>query len=674
MGIRLITADSTGCIYALTDTGDLLFYKDEARDGTPRWLNGGVASTVGTGFDYARLIADDNGVLYAFAADGSLSYFRDLSQDGTENWANGGAAQALGDGWDGFGTVISGGQGRFYAVDDQGDLYYFRDNARNGTESWANGGVKKKVGSGFGDYKQVIGGGDGVLYAIDTDGNLLFFKDLARNGTENWANHGDGQVIGDGFGNFVTMFSGGGGVLYALTPDGFLLFYKDLARDGTSHWAFNGSPRTLGAGWLPGPETPVTLEGYAWPLSARPGSPVKFMVSSEAAYDVTFYRLKPAANGDFGTQLATLPPRPGISQDAPDEPWRTGCGWDDSFSLTVPSNWKSGFYAARCSSSLGDDAYQVFVVKPKMADRKKIAVLANTLTWNCYNDWGGRSKYTTPVGPELSFLRPNPAITPIENGQIDHLVRAELWIAGWLEDAGFEFDVYADTDFDRGTGFNQYRAIILSTHPEYWTAKMLTRLENYIAQGGTVLYLGGNGLFEQVELVDDGQTIRVMGGDETRLRDDFYFRNLAPPRYERAILGVAYRYDNYLTYAGYTVLAADHDVFAGTGVSNGDIIGAEGRNGGGASGWEMDTSLAGPAADGIIVSANGNDDRGAPPANLVLLARGANAGGFGADMTYYETPAGGRVFSVGSISFGGSLADDSVLQQIVSNVLNAALA
>jgi hypothetical protein len=88
----------------------------------------------------------------------------------------------------------------------------------------------------------------------------------------------------------------------------------------------------------------------------------------------------------------------------------------------------------------------------------------------------------------------------------------------------------------------------------------------------------------------------------------------------------------------------------------------------------MDTSLAGPAADGIIVSANGNDDRGAPPANLVLLARGANAGGFGADMTYYETPAGGRVFSVGSISFGGSLADDSVLQQIVSNVLNAALA
>lgn len=62
------------------------------------------------------------------------------------------------------------------------------------------------------------------------------------------------------------------------------------------------------------------------------------------------------------------------------------------------------------------------------------------------------------------------------------------------------------------------------------------------------------------------------------------------------------------------------------------------------------------------------DDRGSPPANLVVLARGTNPG-FGADMTCYDTAAGGRVFSVGSISFVGSMIGDPNLQQIVRNVL-----
>ena len=43
-------------------------------------------------------------------------------------------------------------------------------------------------------------------------------------------------------------------------------------------------------------------------------------------------------------------------------------------------------------------------------------------------------------------------------------------------------------------------------------------------------------------------------------------------------------------------------------------------------------------------------------------------------MTYYEHPAGGGVFSAGSLSFGGSLVVDAVLQQVVRNVLDEFLA
>lgn len=58
---------------------------------------------------------------------------------------------------------------------------------------------------------------------------------------------------------------------------------------------------------------------------------------------------------------------------------------------------------------------------------------------------------------------------------------------------------------------------------------------------------------------------------------------------------------------------------------------------------------------------------------LVVLARGeADEAGAGADMIYYDHPGGGFVFSVGSITFGGSLVVDRTIQQLMRNVLTNA--
>jgi hypothetical protein len=399
---------------------------------------------------------------------------------------------------------------------------------------------------------------------------------------------------------------------------------------------------------------------------------VRFHVSALAPYDVTIQRLKAQPGGGHGIDIATLPRQAGIARSVPADAWSDGCNWPESFAFTVPSSAQSGIYSARCTDISGEDTHICFVVKPKSTGRSEVAVLANTNTWASYNEFGGRSKYSVPSGATLSFNRPNPFITPVELNVIDHLLRAELWMLNWLEDEGYAPDVFSDLDFHKGISkFNDYKALIISTHPEYWTGAMMDHLEAYIASGGTVLYLGGNGLFEQVEIDEAARTVTHMGGDTTVSRDGFYFRNLTPPRSERSVLGVAYRYDNYMTFAPYEVLEAAHPLFAGTGLSNGDLIGEEGINGRGASGWEMDTAIVGNAAAGVVVTATGADDRGAPPANLVILSRGTNPG-FGADMTFYETPGGGGVFSVGSISFVGSLIGDASLQQIVRNVLAGA--
>jgi hypothetical protein len=46
---------------------------------------------------------------------------------------------------------------------------------------------------------------------------------------------------------------------------------------------------------------------------------------------------------------------------------------------------------------------------------------------------------------------------------------------------------------------------------------------------------------------------------------------------------------------------------------------------------------------------------------------------YAAQMTYYDTAAGGFVFAAGSLTFGGSLAVDTKLQQVLQNVLSECL-
>ena len=669
MAFHFLTGDTDGVVYAGGPDGSLIYYKDEARDGTPRWSNSGSGQPIGTGFgDFTKVFTAGDGVLYAIAANGDLLFFRDLARDGTENWANGGAGQRIGVGWDVFTQVVNGGDGVIYAVLPDGEILYFKDRARDGTSDW-DAASGTTIGGGWDAYTRILPGGNGVLYAIDATGAMFYFKDRARNGTVKWVNKGKGKQIGSGWETFVEVISAGDGVFYAITADGFLLFFKDLAHNGKSQWAFNGAGVTMGGGWTAVPTKPVTVAGYASPLSVAPGGKVSFKVSALAPYDVVFQRLKMQANGDPGIDILAGARQPGTARAVPATAWRDGCGWPESFTFTVPANAKSGIYSARCTDISGEATHVCFVVRPGATKRGEIAVLANTNTWTSYNEFGGRSKYSVPMGTTLSFERPNPGVTPIEFNVIDHLLRAELWLLNWLEDEGYKTDVYSDLDFHNGiSNFSRYKALVISTHPEYWTAGMMDQLEAYIAAGGSVLYLGGNGLFERVEIDEAAHTLTHMTDDSSRSRDDFYFRNLSPPRPERAVLGVAYRYDNYMTFAPYKVLNAAHRMLANTGLANGDLIGASGINGNGASGWEMDTAIAGLVPPGSVVTANGDDDRGAPPANLVVLARGTNPG-FGADMTSYDTAGGGVVFSVGSISFVGSMIGDANLQQIVRNVL-----
>ena len=56
--------------------------------------------------------------------------------------------------------------------------------------------------------------------------------------------------------------------------------------------------------------------------------------------------------------------------------------------------------------------------------------------------------------------------------------------------------------------------LVIHTHPEYWSRKMYTRVKQWVFErGGRLVYLGGNGLDCEVELLDPS-TLRFRTEDE----------------------------------------------------------------------------------------------------------------------------------------------------------------
>jgi len=202
---------------------------------------------------------------------------------------------------------------------------------------------------------------------------------------------------------------------------------------------------------------------------------------------------------------------------------------------------------------------------------------------------------------------------------------------------------------------DRYRVLVLSTHPEYWTREMYTRVRDWVYErGGKLAYLGGNGINCEVEFLGAARMAvhnLDWGVRQAEFESRFQMRGESSAR----LLGTATTMTGYETGAPYRVLDAGHWVFEGTGLTKDDLFGhvsLDRRAVGGASGHETDKLTA-----------------SAPP-NVRRLAKGTNPDDGGAEMVYFDTPSGGAVFSVGSISYTCSVIVDDAISTITGNVLH----
>lgn len=454
------------------------------------------------------------------------------------------------------------------------------------------------------------------------------------------------------------------------------------------------------------------LLGYMWPLWAKAGETGEIRVHATEQYRLSLWRYGLAKQpvqliGWFDEHG----PRANV-QITPDGDYtQTGVHWNDWDRPEPPdpprlrAPERSGLYYLHAETPSGGFLSFPWIISPA-APRARIAVLTSALTWNAYNNFGGRSNYvnarglppapivngrqeldryrkTRPFGvwlprdpeyPPLSFDRPDPAahvpkstsaIDPIEGRMSCVHAPAEWRLLAWLEREGFDYDLYADAQlhFDE-VPLEEYAVAILGVHPEYWTRAMYLRMKRWVHElGGKLMYLGGNGLNCEVELTPDLRMRCLthlfsrhgeMGGDIDQPDRKFESRMHRTLESEASLLGVVCSETGIMTGAPYRALNTSHWIFEGAGLRDGDLFGVKSQHEripGGASGHETDKRS--PLS----------------PPNTVLLAKGKNPDNGGAEMVYYSTPAGGEVFSTGSISYVASLLVDEHISRITKNVL-----
>jgi N,N-dimethylformamidase len=444
------------------------------------------------------------------------------------------------------------------------------------------------------------------------------------------------------------------------------------------------------------------LLGYAWPKCVRAGEQAEFRVHSVEPYKLELWRY--GWRKEFVRGLGWHDehgPR-AVMQITPDGDYtQSGVRWNEIGYISphhrqfVEAPARSGLYYFHAHTSSGRRFAFPWIVAPD-APREAVAVLASNITWNAYNNFGGRGnyihadelpptptvnarqelkRYTDPLHATwgaasyapLSFDRPEPIndidpdeeITdPIEGRAACHVAPAEWRLLGWLERENFAYDLYAETQFHRGLlDLSAYKVLVLSAHPEYWTKEMYYRLKKWMfEQGGRLMYLGGNGLNCEVEMLDGERMIVHNGAIRGLWADDIGAESRFAKRRESEanLLGVVFTPSGMMTGAPYRVVDAAHWAFEGTGLRDRDLFGERclhQRCPGGASGHETDKRS--PSS----------------PKNARLLAKGTNSDDGGAEMVQFDTPGGGAVFSVGSICYVSALPVDDNVSKITGNVL-----
>jgi hypothetical protein len=294
-------------------------------------------------------------------------------------------------------------------------------------------------------------------------------------------------------------------------------------------------------------------------------------------------------------------------------------------------DWPTSVYYARLAARDGRVGYAPLVIRPAQLGEHRVAVVLPTNTWQAYNfrdEDGNGAGDTWYAQCATCTVRLGRAY--LDDGVPAHYRRYDLPFLQWLASNRRPVDYLTDSDLENvSTGAELARAydlIVFPGHHEYVTAHEYDVIVRFRDLGGNLAFLSANNFFWRVDR--HGRMIERIA----------QWRDLGRP--EAALTGVQYRAnDRGGRKAGFVVrsTAAAPWLFAGTGLSVGSTF----------TGYGYPTGPFGIEIDETTISS---------PRGTKILAEIPNlyGPGFTAQMTYYRTDAGAKVFAAGAFTLAGA--------------------
>jgi hypothetical protein len=297
-------------------------------------------------------------------------------------------------------------------------------------------------------------------------------------------------------------------------------------------------------------------------------------------------------------------------------------------------DWASGFYFVRLASG-NRVGYATFVLRPRRLGEHPVAVVLPTETWQAYNfrDDNGDGVPNTwyAAGSTARLSRPF-----LNRGVPPHYKYYDVNFLHWAYAMHHDADYISDADLRSTTGAQlrkAYELVIFEGHHEYVTQHEYDAVESYRNLGGNLMFLSANNFFWKIT-IDRGVMTRVAK-----------WRDLGRP--EAGLIGVQYFHNDMGEHRGPWIV----------------------RNAAARLPWLLnETGLEVGAAFGSG-GIEADDVTSDSPKNVIVVAAIPNLYGDGrdADMTYYETYAGAKVFAAGAFTLAGSVWQGHV-RELVSNL------
>lgn len=418
------------------------------------------------------------------------------------------------------------------------------------------------------------------------------------------------------------------------------------------------------SGWLPGVDAPAHLPFHDWGVAGK---------------------------GLHGEPLA---------------PWR-------GYPLAIPQDAPSGVYVAvlvEGDGSGGDasepdratpdgrSAKALFVVRAPAGREAPLLYKLPLLTYHAYTLYDGTAydpatqrghwclynmprstEVPVPVPATVGLHRPGggTGATPYDVSNADPFdptprqtfVHWDARLVSWMERAGYAVDYCTDVDLHRDGPalLAPYRLLGSAGHDEYWSDAMRDAVEGYVAGGGNAAFFGGNTCWWRVVFAPDGNAFE---------RVQFWHETGRP---ENTMIGVSFRNggerdrDDHPAPVGFRVQHAEHWVYEGTGLRDGDVFGGAREDY--VVGYECDGADFDRAdlEAGRPVRPTGAD--GTPPEFTILGVGDTRPSGWGfgnSAATMGLFPRGGTVFTAATTDWPRVLTAGTspAIERITRNVLD----